>query len=151
MADGLKSLDYLCRESSASQADKERHQIRTELNSSRISNDPGLIYFRPLGDHRLMKNSIVIAVKAEAAFVFDQEHRARSDGTHSSYTASGMTLDSYYSKIESRPQGFLLNRHKGYSRFGVNDGSQYIPECAIRADKIDPQLFVHVAIERRTA
>lgn len=119
------------------------------LNPTRFSNDPSLIYFRPatkLYGCSIERNDIVIAVDPKAIFVFDQEHRIRPNGTAQSYQNSAIPLGKYHDLYANKPPHTFLSKDKIFIPTDYyENGMDYRPECCLKANKIDPALFVDMS------
>ena len=104
--DGIKSLKCLAEDANSSEQLESLYKIRVNNNEKKFSNDPNLIYFRPILDaSNVPDNQIIIAVKPQSVFVFDQENRVRSSGTAGTYRASAMSIKTYFEAVENCPAG----------------------------------------------
>ncbi len=130
LKEGIRSLEGMYSQENASDEVKKRYELRKEICSKGISNDPGLIYFRPVSQKRpIFNDGIVIAIKPQNAFVYEQENRA--DGTYSSYINSKIPIIDYINLENSEGPN--------YSGHHVNT---YIPEVCIRVNHIKPEFFL---------
>ncbi|WP_339057668.1 hypothetical protein [Candidatus Regiella endosymbiont of Tuberolachnus salignus] len=128
--DGLRSLEDIYLQGKASPEEVERYTIRKSISG--IKNDPGLIYFRLVGNNSISNDGILIAVKIENVFVYDQEHR--SHGNYDSYVNSEIPIIDFiknYSRFKSIYYDKAANKEYGY-----------MPEVTVRTKHIDPRLFI---------
>lgn len=144
--DGLRSKEDLALDPNVS-ADLKDSYIAA-LNRSWFSNDPSLIYFRPATQshgYPINKDDIVIAVDPKSVFVFDQEHRARSGSTTQTHRNSGISIGQYHQLLETKPPYTFFSKDKTFIPWeNYKKGMDYIPECCLKANKIDPKMFVHL-------
>jgi hypothetical protein len=147
--DGLRSTKDLGAHENAAQEFKDTYNNRATQNY--FGNDPSLIYFRPVTTHtqyKVLNRHIVIAVKAEALFVYDQENRVRGD--KSDHAGSAMSIRAYENAMQQKPAGTYLSRYKTHVTWDKAALiKEYFPECCVQADKIPPNLFVpHAGIDK---
>lgn len=139
---GLRSLKDLASDENASQDVKDR--FKSHDRSSHFGNDPNLIYFRPVSKrYPIREGDVAIAVKLESAKVYDQEHRARSDGNAGTYRASEIPISEYLEMESKQPAGTYLDRYKRIVPFSqYKADSNYLPEVCVKVDRISPEFFV---------
>jgi hypothetical protein len=145
---GLKSLQTLASEPNPSREVSERYSTRS--NASHFTNDPSLVYFRPVTHKRkVLKGDICIAARKSKINVFDQEARARHYDKPKRYSqnihqGSKMSYDEYLKKDSETPPGMFMNQHGYYMPLAQhgNGFEQYIPEVCVDSGRISPSLFV---------
>ena len=159
LPDKLKKLkewtDYvlLChRSNKISQIKKEGIRCCSDLNPQLaslrknvgFSNDPDLIYFRPISPHGIYKPSkdnICIAVPKERVRVFNQEERVTQN--FAQYCGKSMPVEDYDNLISKlQPNEYL--RGDGsivpYDRLG---DYYYLPEVCFDNRYISPEYFIN--------
>lgn len=137
--EGVKSTKELANDPNASEEIKARYSSI----SNKFGPDPNLIYFRPTDPNRypVKKNEIAIAVKPDSARVFNQEKRVH--GTKASYEASSMSSGKYHDLRGNLQPGEFITESGGIDRWrSPKPQALYVPEIPVRADRIEPSLFV---------
>lgn len=146
--DGLRSFADLAGSKDATPSMIERFD---RLKQARVfTNDPSLVYFRPLvagSPWKVEPDDFVIAVDLGAAFAYHSAFRITATSmSDASYRASRVHVSDLMDQGSVNvTQG--AGARSGASGYGV--ASSYVPECCVRIGRIPPQQFVphdHLAL-----
>lgn len=107
-----------------------------------FTNDPDLVYFRPLIEGSAWKvepEDFVIAVDLSAAFAYHSAFRITATSkSDSAYVSSRVHVSELISQYSSRLKGISsVVSEKVYA-----DAGGFVPECCVRTGRIAPEMFV---------
>lgn len=118
----------------------ELAQLRKGLG---FSNDPDLIYFRPItpnNSYKTSKDSIVIAVPKDVVRVFNQEERVSQN--FGFYCGRSMPVEEYDNLLSKLKPGECLRGDKQIVSLDKIGSDCYIPEVCFSDRYIPPEYFI---------